>query len=162
MALRHLASFLALPFVMAVVIPLSVVRRVVVPELSPLWIAGTSLVFLIGLTLFATSLYELATRGRGTLAPWDPPRELVVRGPYRYVRNPMITGVVCVILAEAMLLQSRSLATWALTFVLINAIYIPLLEEPQLAQRFGDAYREYCRNVPRLIPRLSAWMRAGE
>jgi protein-S-isoprenylcysteine O-methyltransferase Ste14 len=162
MALRHLASFLALPFVMAVVIPLSVVRRVVVPELSPLWIAGTSLVFLIGLTLFATSLYEFATRGRGTLAPWDPPRELVVRGPYRYVRNPMITGVVCVILAEAMLLQSRSLATWALTFVLINAIYIPLLEEPQLAQRFGDAYREYCRNVPRLIPRLSAWMRAGE
>src|SRR3954466_5292636 len=100
MALRHLASFLALPFVMAVVIPLSIVRRVELPEHSPIGIAGTALVFLIGLALFATSLYEFATRGRGTLAPWDPPRELVVRGPYRYVRNPMISGVVCVIVAE--------------------------------------------------------------
>jgi protein-S-isoprenylcysteine O-methyltransferase Ste14 len=46
---------------------------------------------------------------------------------------------------------------WAVTFVVINAVYIPLLEEPQLARRFGDPYREYCRNVRRFIPRLSPW-----
>ena len=95
--------------------------------------------------------------GKGTLAPWDPPRRLVVRGPYAYVRNPMISGVVFVLFGEALLLLSRPHLEWALLFLLINAVYIPLLEEPLLRERFGDEYREYSRHVPRLMPRLTPW-----
>jgi protein-S-isoprenylcysteine O-methyltransferase Ste14 len=69
----------------------------------------------------------------------------------------MISGVVFVLFGEALLLLSRPHSLWALTFLGFNAVYIPLLEEPLLAHRFGDAYREYCRHVPRLVPRLSPW-----
>jgi protein-S-isoprenylcysteine O-methyltransferase Ste14 len=163
MFLRHLAAFLALPFVVAVVVPVYLARRY---HVLLRWPEGTSamlaviagaLVLLAGLALFVASIHEFVTRGRGTLAPWDPPRALVVRGPYQYVRNPMISGVTLLLIAEALLLRSLPHAEWAGTFAMINAIYIPLLEEPQLAGRFGDAYREYCRHVPRLIPRLSPW-----
>jgi protein-S-isoprenylcysteine O-methyltransferase Ste14 len=111
----------------------------------------------IGLVLFASSLRRFATEGEGTLAPWDPPRRLVLRGPYRYVRNPMISGVILILFAEALLLLSRAHFMWALTFLAINAIYIPLFEEPQLAGRFGEEYDEYRRHVPRFFPRLRAW-----
>jgi protein-S-isoprenylcysteine O-methyltransferase Ste14 len=70
----------------------------------------------------------------------------------------MISGVVLVLFGEALLLLSRPHLLWALTFLGINAVYIPLLEEPLLEQRFGADYREYCRNVPRLLPRLRPWV----
>jgi hypothetical protein len=69
----------------------------------------------------------------------------------------MISGVLLVILGEAMVSQSRPHLEWALLFFLINAVYIPLLEEPPLRERFGDAYQQYCRHVPRLVPRLRPW-----
>jgi protein-S-isoprenylcysteine O-methyltransferase Ste14 len=81
----------------------------------------------------------------------------VVRGPYRHVRNPMISGVLLVLLGEALVLRSRLHLTWACTFFAINAVYIPLLEEPDLEARFGESYREYRRHVPRLVPRLTPW-----
>jgi protein-S-isoprenylcysteine O-methyltransferase Ste14 len=159
MFIRHLLSFLALPFVVTVVIPIWVARRSGIGITWPGWpmlLAGI-VVLGIGVVLFAASLYEFATRGRGTLAPWDPPRKLVVHGPYRYVRNPMISGVLFILAGEAILLRSTSHAGWFVTFFFINAIYIPLMEEPMLADRFGDDYREYCRHVPRVIPRLTPW-----
>jgi protein-S-isoprenylcysteine O-methyltransferase Ste14 len=115
--------------------------------------------FLIGLLLFVASLRRFVTEGRGTLAPWDPPRRLVVRGPYRHVRNPMISGVVLVLFGESLVLRSPAHLLWAVTFFGINALYIPLLEEPLLERRFGTDYREYCRHVPRLLPRLRPWRR---
>jgi protein-S-isoprenylcysteine O-methyltransferase Ste14 len=114
-------------------------------------------VAIIGLLLFASSLRRFATEGDGTLAPWDPPRRLVVRGPYRYVRNPMISGVVFVLFGEAAMLRSPSHLIWALIFLGLNAVYIPLLEEPQLERRFGKAYVEYRRHVPGLLPRVRPW-----
>jgi protein-S-isoprenylcysteine O-methyltransferase Ste14 len=111
----------------------------------------------VGLVLFVASLRRFATEGQGTLAPWDPPRALVVHGPYRYVRNPMISGVVLVLFGEAAVLLSRPHLFWALLFLGVNAVYIPLLEEPLLVARFGDAYRTYCRHVPRLLPRWRPW-----
>ena len=162
LALRHVAAFLALPFVMAGVIPYFIVRRTHA-ALAMQWplLAVAALLAIAGATLFITSLYEFGTRGRGTLAPWDPPRKLVVHGPYRYVRNPMITGVVLLIATEAALFASQSVGEWALLFAAINAIYIPLLEEPMLAERFGADYEEYCKNVPRLIPRMTPWTPAS-
>jgi protein-S-isoprenylcysteine O-methyltransferase Ste14 len=163
--LRHLLAIAVLPFTVTVIVPAWLARRNGVTlaagsSLPDLALQATGLVLLaVGALLFAASLRRFATEGRGTLAPWDPPRRLVVRGPYRYVRNPMISGVVLVLFGEALLLLSRPHLVWAVTFLGINALYIPLLEEPLLEQRFGADYREYCRNVPRLLPRLRPWDR---
>lgn len=166
MTLRHLLSIAALPFTVTMVIPTWLAMRNNV-QLK----LGTSLVELlaqfvgivllaIGLFLFSSSLRRFATEGEGTLAPWDPPRRLVLHGPYRYVRNPMISGVIFVLLGEASVLLSKPHLEWALIFLIANFIYIPILEEPQLKSRFGNDYVEYCRNVPRLIPRLRPWQPA--
>lgn len=69
----------------------------------------------------------------------------------------MISGVIFVLFGEALILLSRPHFTWALTFVALNFIYIPLLEEPQLKRRFGADYVDYSRHVPRLVPRLRPW-----
>jgi protein-S-isoprenylcysteine O-methyltransferase Ste14 len=161
--IRHLLAIAALPFVVTIVIPTWITRRNgTVLALGTtatqvlLQLGGVGLLA-IGLTLFLASLRRFATEGKGTLAPWDPPRKLVVRGPYRYVRNPMISGVIFILFAEAALLRSIPHAQWALTFLGMNLVYIPLFEEPQLRLRFGASYDEYCRNVPRVIPRVRPW-----
>ena len=112
-----------------------------------------------GGTLFAASLKRFGREGRGTLAPWDPPKNLVVRGPYAYVRNPMISGVILILVAESLLLRSLPHLGWTAAFGLLNALYIPLAEEPGLRARFGQDFDEYSRNVPRLLPRLAPWRR---
>jgi len=166
--LRHLFAIAILPFTVTVLVPIWIAQRNgVLPSLGAsvakmtLQLAGLA-VLGVGLVLFIASLKRFATEGKGTLAPWDPPRVFVVRGPYRFVRNPMISGVIFILCGEALILLSRPHALWALTFVVINLVYIPLFEEPQLAQRFGDSYREYCRNVRRFIPRLRPWQRINE
>jgi protein-S-isoprenylcysteine O-methyltransferase Ste14 len=163
MLLRHLLSIAALPLVVTVLIPVWLARRysvsIGVADSSTGILIQASGVALasIGLVLFGSSLRRFAVDGEGTLAPWDPPRRLVVHGPYRYVRNPMISGVLFLLAGEALLLLSRVHVVWALVFALVNATYIPLYEEPRLRRRFGDAYQEYCRHVPRFLPRLRPW-----
>jgi protein-S-isoprenylcysteine O-methyltransferase Ste14 len=166
MCLRHLVSIAILPFTV-VLIPLWIARRYgVEPSLgvgAPAWflqLAGLGLL-VVGLTFFAASLRRFGTEGGGTLAPWDPPRRLVLRGPYRYVRNPMISGVVLMLFGESLVLLSTAHAEWAACFLVFNLIYIPLFEEPQLKRRFGAAYLEYCRHVPRVVPRLRPWVPGG-
>jgi protein-S-isoprenylcysteine O-methyltransferase Ste14 len=161
--LRHLLSILLLPVTVTVLIPGWIARNNHISfalGATPAEIlseAAGSLLLVVGLILFFSSLRRFATEGEGTLAPWDPPRKLVVRGPYRYVRNPMISGVVIVLFAESLLLRSAQHLGWALTFLAINAVYIPLLEEPMLRRKFGAAYEEYSRHVPRLLPRVTPW-----
>lgn len=160
---RQLFAILVLPFTVAAIIPIWIARRNGIAfhtGATPFeWMQqiGGLGALAIGMALFIASLRRFISDGRGTLAPWDPPRRLVVRGPYRYVRNPMISGIVFVLLGEGLLLLSRPHLTWALIFFGINCVYIPLLEEPMLAARFGDDYRTYRRHVPRLIPRLRPW-----
>jgi protein-S-isoprenylcysteine O-methyltransferase Ste14 len=110
-----------------------------------------------GLYLAAGSMMRFFSDGDGTLAPWDPPRKLVVRGMYRYVRNPMISGVLGLLLGEAIFFGSRPIFEWFVFFAALNAIYMPLWEEPGLLARFGDDYLAYKRHVPRWIPRLTPW-----
>lgn len=95
--------------------------------------------------------------GNGTAAPWDPPRRFVVRGPYCYMRNPMITGALLVLSAETLLFQSWPIFIWLVIFAVGNVIYIPTIEEKGLEKRFGRDYLIYKRHVPRWIPRLTAW-----
>jgi protein-S-isoprenylcysteine O-methyltransferase Ste14 len=111
----------------------------------------------LGLTLMIRTVALFVRRGKGTPAPWDPPRKLVVEGVYRHVRNPMISGVICALLAEALAFWSWPLVVWAAVFVAVNMLYMPFSEEPGLERRFGEAYRVYKANVPRWIPRLKPW-----
>jgi protein-S-isoprenylcysteine O-methyltransferase Ste14 len=161
--LRHAFAIAVLPVTMTTLIPLWVCRRYGVvfraPASLPEWacLAAGVVLAVIGGALFVTTVSLFATEGKGTLAPWDPPAHLVVRGPYRFVRNPMISGVILIILAESLILRSLPLAQWAGTFLLINMIYIPLFEEPFLEQRFGEGYRSYKRHVRRFLPQLRPW-----
>jgi protein-S-isoprenylcysteine O-methyltransferase Ste14 len=161
--IRHLFAILALPITAAVLIPIWLARRYAIAYDLPTNFQAAIMqtfgvaIFIVGLVLFSASLYHFATQGRGTLAPWDPPRHLVVRGPYRFVRNPMISGVIFILAGEALLLESLPHAVWAALFVAANLIYIPLVEEPQLEARFGEPYRRYRQHVPRFFPRLRPW-----
>jgi protein-S-isoprenylcysteine O-methyltransferase Ste14 len=161
--LRHALAILLLPFLVTVLVPVWIARRFAVSLAFPdaffesLSVAAGIVLLGLGVTLFAACLRRFAGEGEGTLAPWDPPRALVVRGPYRYVRNPMITGVIAVLLGEALVLRSLPHLAWALLFTAINLVYIPLVEEPGLERRFGDSYRRYRENVPRVVPRMTPW-----
>lgn len=163
MLVRHLVAIAVLPFTVTVLIPLWIGRRyhvALVMGPSAVQVANQLVgvvVLAIGLLLFGASLRYFAVRGRGTLAPWDPPKTLVIDGPYRYVRNPMISGVIFILFGEALVLVSWPHAQWALFFLCLNVLYIPVLEEPFLERRFGDAYRQYRRHVRRFIPRARPW-----
>jgi protein-S-isoprenylcysteine O-methyltransferase Ste14 len=163
MFVRQVCAIVALPGVVTVVIPAWIARSYGVVLTTPGTLRGTVglgigvLLVAVGLTLFGASWYLFWSKGRGTLAPWDPPRRFVVEGPYRFVRNPMISGVIFVLCGEAAALQSPPHAVWAGAFLLQNLAYIPLFEEPQLAARFGPPYREYMRHVRRFMPRLTPW-----
>ncbi len=112
---------------------------------------------LIGLTLVTATVRQFATRGRGTLAPWNAPKNLVVTGPYQYTRNPMISGVVFILLGEMILFGSVPLLFWFLLFSVVNYTYFIVGEEPALQKKFGEEYAQYKKNVPRLIPRRTPW-----
>ncbi len=116
-----------------------------------------ALLICIGLMLLYKTISLFATVGQGTLAPWNPTRKLVAKGIYRYVRNPMISGVLSMLLGEIFVSGSRALVSWFVIFWILNSIYIPLVEEPSLERRFGASYREYKKYVPRWIPRISPW-----
>ena len=109
---------------------------------------------------FAVAVWTVrlfATAGEGTPAPWAPPTKLVVRGPYRHVRNPMLSSVNVMLAAESLLFGSWYLAGWMVVFVLLNTTYFIRSEEPVLERRFGESYRRYKANVPRWIPRWRRW-----
>lgn len=167
MILRHLLSIAILPFTVTVVVPAWLARRhhvtltfgAAAPEVV-LQLLGAASIGL-GLVLFVASLRQFAARGKGTLAPWDPPKNLVVEGPYRYVRNPMISGVFFVLAGEALVLRSWPHGQWALLFLVINLVFIPLFEEPQLERRFGASYAEYRQHVGRIFPRRRPWRPSG-
>jgi protein-S-isoprenylcysteine O-methyltransferase Ste14 len=161
---RHARAIGLLPFMATLVVPAFLVWRsdvnvgwglpaglAVLPILLGLSLVG------VGVVLFVRTVALFATIGQGTLAPWDPTSRLVLRGPYRHVRNPMISGVLFVLLGEAAVLGSPALLIWAAAFIAVNAIYMPIFEEPGLKRRFGEDYEEYAASVPRWFPRLRPW-----
>ena len=163
--LRHLATILLLPGTVTIIIPSLILNSMHTANLGGSWPAPVNLIpitlgllfIALGLSLLYQTIKFFATLGQGTLAPWDPTQKLVVRGIYRHVRNPMISGVFCILLGEAVLFSALPLLYWFLICVVINAVYIPLLEEPGLERRFGSDYLLYKQNVPRWIPRRTPW-----
>jgi protein-S-isoprenylcysteine O-methyltransferase Ste14 len=98
-------------------------------------------------------IIDFARTGRGTLAPFDPPRFVVRGGLYRWVRNPMYVNVVLILASEALLLGSPAIARWALVVAISFHLFVVLYEEPTLKRKFGPDYEKYLQDVPRWIPR---------
>ena len=159
LSFRVFKAILALPVPVAIIIPsLLLYFSSWRPTDFVLWrfLIG-AVCFLAGLLLAVSTIRLFSKIGNGTLAPWNPTSKLIVSGPYAYVRNPMITGVVLILTGEALMLSSWAIGIWAIVFLIINMFYFLLSEEPGLRKRFGKEYEEYCKNVPRYIPRLTPW-----
>jgi protein-S-isoprenylcysteine O-methyltransferase Ste14 len=108
--------------------------------------------FVAGGATYAWCVWDFAAFGRGTPAPIDAPKKLVIRGLYRYTRNPMYVGVLTVILGWAVLFQSVALVIYALFVGLVFHLFIVLYEERHLQRGFGGEYDDYCARVRRWLP----------
>lgn len=166
-AWRHARAIVLLPVMNTVLIPCVLLWSM--RDANASWLAAPRRLDLVaacgglallgaGLVLASRSITLLVREGKGTLAPWDPTRELVIEGVYRCVRNPMKSGLFMILLAECLWTRSVSLLVWLVLFVLVNVIYIRVSEEPGLRKRFGGDYDRYRANVPAWFPRLHPWL----
>jgi len=151
LVLRSIVFALLLPGTVTLLIPYCILSRRAVPHWDAIGLPGL-VAILVGATILIWCIADFARVGRGTLAPVDPPKELVVRGLYQYVRNPMYGGVFVVLLGESALFRSTSLLLYTGIWFLIVNLFVMLYEEPTLRARFGESYEQYRRSVGRWIP----------
>lgn len=162
---RQARAIAGLPGTVTIVIPALILGLGDGPEFG--WGLATPLAVLVtaagatlivaGFSLWLWTVRLFAQIGKGTLAPWDPTKQLVAEGPYRHVRNPMIAAVTAVLLGEAAVFGSTGIAIEAGIFLTINHVWFLFGEEPGLERRFGADYREYRKHVPRWVPRRTPW-----
>ena len=105
-----------------------------------------------GAAVYLWCAWNFAWVGLGTPAPIDPPKKLVARGLYRYVRNPMYVGVLSILLGESLFFESLRVLGFALFALVASHLFVICYEEPTLRRKFGADYEDYCRTVPRWIP----------
>ena len=110
------------------------------------------LFFLSGFAIYCWCLYDFAVTGRGTPAPIDAPKRLIVKGLYRFMRNPMYVGVLSVILGWAALFHSSAVLLYAFFAWLTFHLFVIFIEEPSLRRQFGESYKNYCSKVNRWWP----------
>jgi protein-S-isoprenylcysteine O-methyltransferase Ste14 len=161
--LRSLAFLIAAPGVVAGLVPWLLTGWQFTP--LPEWWAAMRV---LGVAMTATGLVVLirafarfAIEGRGTPAPFAPTEKLIVSGEYRYVRNPMYVAVLVLILGQALLFGSASLAVYAFLVWLAVATFVRSYEEPTLTRRYGQQYLDYKAAVPAWVPRLRPWRGHG-
>jgi protein-S-isoprenylcysteine O-methyltransferase Ste14 len=109
-----------------------------------------------GAVIALSCVWAFAFIGKGTPAPFDPPRRLVVRGPYRFLRNPMYVGAALAVAGAALFYQSIQLLAFVAGFLLVTHLFVVLYEEPTLRRLFGLDYQDYCRRVHRWFPAAHA------
>ena len=107
---------------------------------------------LLGALMYLWCALDFTFAGRGTPAPIDPPKELVMRGLYRYMRNPMYLGVTILLFGETLLWESSVLFAYTAVVFLSFYLFVVLYEEPLLRRKFGESYQRYCELVPRWLP----------
>jgi protein-S-isoprenylcysteine O-methyltransferase Ste14 len=146
---------LILPFTVVVLVPSWIEKDFEFNYNLQMLLGG--IFMLLGLSVMIFCISAFIRIGKGTLAPWSPPKNFVVTGLYKYVRNPMILGVLIILIGEAIAFDSIYVLEWAGAFFVINTIYFFILEEPQLEDRFGNDYREYKNNVNRWLPRFTPY-----
>jgi protein-S-isoprenylcysteine O-methyltransferase Ste14 len=164
MLLRQLASIVALSVTVIIILPIFLVS---LTSYVPFWgfpyhsamlllIVGIALMG-IGFILLYSTISLFIKKGKGTIAPWDPTKKLIVTSFYSHVCNPMYEGVFLFLTGESIIVGSVPLILWTLLVIIGNLLYVPLKEEQKLAERFGDEYLIYKKNVPRWIPCLTSW-----
>jgi protein-S-isoprenylcysteine O-methyltransferase Ste14 len=158
------AIFLVIaPGTVAVWVPWTISRWRMQPPLlgvAPLRGLG-ALLIATGLPILLDSFRRFAVEGLGTPAPVAPPQHLVVSGWYRYVRNPMYVAVVAMIFGQGLLLGNVRVLEYGLVVWLAAHLFVVLYEEPTLRAKFGQEYEEFCGNVHRWRPRISAWEKSN-
>jgi protein-S-isoprenylcysteine O-methyltransferase Ste14 len=154
LALRSLFYTIIIPGTVTVLIPYLIVsgrgERVAEPW-GLLQVVGLAAA-LLGAAILLRCIWEFMVTGRGTLAPVDPPTQLVVRGLYRYVRNPMYLGAFTLLLGEAALFESSAVLLYAVAWFAIVNLIVLFYEEPVLRRRFGESYERYTATVHRWVP----------
>jgi protein-S-isoprenylcysteine O-methyltransferase Ste14 len=152
-ALRSFLFLVLAPGMVAGYIPLVLLRRG--PQVDTGFLAYLAFpLWLLGGVILLWSFWNFLAQGRGTPAPIDPPKELVEAGFYRYVRNPMYVGVLATIIGHFLWFGYWSLLVYAIVVFVAFHIFVTYYEEPTLKRKFGSAYEDYLRNVPRWIPRF--------
>jgi protein-S-isoprenylcysteine O-methyltransferase Ste14 len=106
-----------------------------------------------GALIYLWCALDFTFAGKGTPAPVNPPKELVMCGLYRYLRNPMYIGLTVIVLGEALLWESIVLFAYTAAIFLSFHLFVVLYEEPVLKRKFGESYQRYCESVPRWLPR---------
>jgi protein-S-isoprenylcysteine O-methyltransferase Ste14 len=154
LALRSLLYTILIPGTVTVLLPYLIVSATGATVAAPLGIFQVLglLAIALGAAILLRCIWEFMVTGRGTLAPVDPPTQLVVRGLYRYVRNPMYLGAFILLLGEAALFQSVPLLQYAIAWFIIINLIVLFGEEPVLRRRFGDSYERYTAAVRRWVP----------
>ena len=156
---KNLLFTLVVPGAVGVYIPRMLLADRAVTSQGLLFAAGLVLLGMGG-AIYAWCVWDFAAFGRGTPLPLDAPRKLVARGLYRFTRNPMYIGVLCVILAWALLYAQGGLLVYLAVIGLCFHLFVVFSEEPRLRRAFGAEYVTYCSRVPRWLPRLPSF-RAG-
>ena len=152
--LRLLKPILIFPVNVMGVIPALILgfsEKLETLKFKTLSLVSGSMLIGVGFFIVLITVSLFVKTGKGTPAPWDPPQLLVTEGIYRYVRNPMMMAVWCILIGESILFQSFYIFLWVLIFLILCLTLVPLLEEPQLERRFGEAYKIYKNEVPRWI-----------
>jgi len=152
--LRTVLFTILVPGTELVLVPLVVVLLDIGPrlEMGPARYLGL-VPLLVGLVIIGRCFVDFIRRGRGTPAPYDPPRELVVAGLYRYVRNPQYLGVVLVVVGQALLTGMVVLFCYAALMAIGYHLFVKYYEEPTLGRLFGEPYARYREAVSRWLPR---------
>jgi protein-S-isoprenylcysteine O-methyltransferase Ste14 len=145
------------PGFLIVYVPAWMTRWQVPPDAGLLWRGIGIFLIAIGLLPLGESIARFVRKGQGTLSPSHPTKRLVVSGLYRYVRNPMYLGVMALIGGQAALFQSRPLCSYLAWVAVGFHLFVMLYEEPTLRSKYGASFDEFCRNVPRWVPRMTPW-----
>jgi protein-S-isoprenylcysteine O-methyltransferase Ste14 len=151
-AITYAALFIGLVLIYVPARPLSWSGIVRPAAMEALQVAGMVL-GAVGAAVAVWCIVSFAALGKGTPAPFDPPRRLVVRGPYRFVRNPMYIGAGLALAGAALFYESWTLLGYAGIFLLAMHLFVVLYEEPTLRRTFGSEYEGYCGRVKRWWPR---------
>ena len=153
--IKTLAHTLLIPGSVLVFVPYLLVRERDPTLLEPdAWQLAGALWIIVGIVIGSWCTFDFMIRGRGTPNPLDPPKLLVQLGFYRYVRNPGYVSVAFILLGETLFFRSVSVAIYAVVLLIGIHLLVVLYEEPILRQRYHESYDEYCRRVPRWIPRI--------
>ena len=156
MNLQALSFLHAIPYLIVVlaVLPYIFARWLGAGGLSLPGIVGGSLLALGGLGLSGWCSRLFVILGKGTQSPLEPTKRIVIGGPYRYVRNPILLGNLLLLLGEAALFASRGILVYTVLFFAAWHLILNRWEEPSLRRRFGKEYEDYRSDVPRWLPRL--------